>query len=357
MAGDIPESIKKTVPGCSTDSIPSSGPVQVVNVYSGKVSEGEQVGIPDWLKDKFEEFKKFLMEAGGHGGRSGRFSLQSLLSNALLVLILLVVLGQAAYVIYKPPPEQPKDDSADRQLLMSMLTMMAARSQTPVVVPPPAQCDASPKVVVVPVSTPSASASTGTPAKVQLEPLQIEVKTTSDLKGGGVSDTAQLAPQKQGESKLPQLAPENPVRITAWFASENKCKKIQDDNRPFIYFAFSNVGSSTVLIDSIEGPMFSPSLGSKGLAGFFASDSPAVSTGKETQVIYPGETRNQAVTCVDIRSGGTTISKNAPAVVVLGISYHLVSAGTPVQFERAAFFLAPLTAPTVIAASSGVRAP
>lgn len=342
----------------ASDSIPSRGPVQVVNVYSGKASEGESGGIPAWLKEKFEDSKKSFAGSSEHGGHGYKSPWQPFVTDSLLILIFLVVVGQTAFQIFRPPPEERKDDNADRHLLMSMLTMMAARSQATVVAPPPTQSDASPKIVVMPISVPSPPASpaaTGSAGKFQFEPLQIEVKTIPTSSDTGTPNPSQTGASTQLEAKSVQLPPGNPIKITVWFDADDKCKKIQDDNHPLIYFAFSNIGSSTIWIDSVVGPNLARSLDNKTLSNLL---SPAIQKnpdGKPAEFIYPGETRIQSLNCADSRINGQTISRDVPGFAVLEIRYHLEKVENPLLIAQAAFFLDPPTPPTLVGDFSGVQ--
>ena len=319
-------------------SVSSRDSVQVVNVYSGKASESEKDGIPAWLKEKFEEFKKSLTGGGDHGGRGQKASWQPLVSNSVLILILLVVVGQAAFQDFRPPTEERKDDNADRQLLMSMLTMMAARNQATVMAAPPAQGDASPKIVVMPVSLPSAPPSPATTAPsgtFQFKPLQIEVKTTT--------------PAVSQEPTAPQpIEPPsaNPIMITAWLDSDNKCQKKQtDDKRPLIYFAFVNNGTSAIWVKSIEGPNFG-TVSDKAFADLKPTEG---GTNPQQKVIYPGQTYTRTANCKE-----SNLSRKAPGFASIGIQYRLKQDAKQVFVERAEFYVVPPTAPTRVGGFSGI---
>jgi hypothetical protein len=328
----------------------SRGPVQVVNVYPGKVSEEEHGGIPDWLKEKLEELMKSLTGTGERSGHGHKTSSQPLVTNSLLILIFLVVIAQTALQILRPPPEEHKDDNGDRQVLMSMLTMMAARSQAPVVAPPAPQTDASPKIVVVPVSIPSAPASPATTGstKFQFEPLQIEVKTTSTSTDTGIPNPPQIGASRPTESHSIQLAPGNPIKITAWFDVNNKCRKKQDDDRTLLYFAISNVGASAIWIDSVFGPKFEKSLVPTWGYDLLSQQNSTSDNRKPTEFIYPGETRIKSASCADTKIGDETISREAPGFAVLEIRYHLDKIDNPLLIAQAAFFLDPPTLPTLV---------
>jgi hypothetical protein len=318
-------------------------------VYSDKASESQTDGIPAWLKEKFEDFKKSLT-----GGRDHKASWQALVTNSVLILILLVLVGQAAFQVFRPPSEERRDDNADRQLLMSMLTMMAARNQAAAVAPPPVQGDASPKIVVMPISLPSAPPSPATTApagKFQFEPLQIDVKTTSPSSDTGASSSTPVVTQKPPESKPVELTSANPIMITAWLDSDNKCKKSTEYNRPLIYFSFINDGTSAIWVESIEVPTFG-SVNDKTL------DDPKPTenqTQSQPEVIYPGETYTRTSNCSDSKIGNSILSREAPGFVRLGIKYRLRLGAEPVLIERAEFYVVRPTAPTRVGGFSGIQ--
>jgi hypothetical protein len=336
------------------DSISSRGPVQVVNVYSGKASECETYGIPAWLKEKFADFKKSLTGGGDHGGRGYKASWQPFVTNSVLILILLVVVGQAAFQALRPPTEERKDDNADRQLLVSMLAMMTARNQATVAAPPPVQSDAPPKIVVMPISLPSAPPSPATTVpsgKFQFEPLKIEVKTTSPSSDTGASSTTPAVNQKPPEFKPVELTSANPIMINAFLDSDNKCKKPTENNRPLIYFAFLNDGTSAIWIESIEIPTFR-SADDKTFADPKTTETQIQS---QPEVIYPGETYTRTSNCFDSTIGNSIVSREAPGFVRLGIKYRLKQGAGPVLIERAEFYVAPPTAPTRVGGFSGMQ--